>query len=60
MKCSILSVAPGAALDVTVESERFVRVEGRLLDRAAEVGPVIAAFLRRLEITAINEAVELG
>ena len=31
-----------------------------LLDRAAEVGPIIAAFLRSLEVTAINEAVELG
>ena len=31
-----------------------------LLDRAAEVGPVIATFLRSLEATAINEATELG
>ena len=31
-----------------------------LLDRAAEVGPVIAAFLQPLEATAINQAAELG
>jgi pimeloyl-ACP methyl ester carboxylesterase len=31
-----------------------------LLDRAAEVGPVIAAFLRSLELTAIDEAAQLG
>jgi pimeloyl-ACP methyl ester carboxylesterase len=30
------------------------------LDRAAEVGPVIAAFLRSLELTAIDEAAQLG
>jgi pimeloyl-ACP methyl ester carboxylesterase len=29
-----------------------------LLDRAVEVGPVVAAFLRSLEVTAINEAAE--
>jgi poly(3-hydroxyoctanoate) depolymerase len=31
-----------------------------LLDRAAEVGPVVSAFLRSLERTAINEVAELG
>ena len=31
-----------------------------LLDRAAEVGPVVSAFLRSLEGTAINEVAELG
>jgi pimeloyl-ACP methyl ester carboxylesterase len=31
-----------------------------LLDRAAEVGPVVSAFLRSLERTAINEIAELG
>jgi pimeloyl-ACP methyl ester carboxylesterase len=31
-----------------------------LLDRAAEVGPVVSAFLRSLERTAINEVTELG
>jgi len=31
-----------------------------VLDRAAEVGPVIAAFLRSLELTAIDEASQLG
>ena len=31
-----------------------------LLDRAAEVGPVVAAFLRSLERTAINEVAEFG
>jgi pimeloyl-ACP methyl ester carboxylesterase len=31
-----------------------------LLDRSAEVGPVIAAFLRSLELTAIDEAAQLG
>ena len=30
------------------------------LDRAAEVGPVVSAFLRSLERTAINEVAELG
>lgn len=31
-----------------------------LLDRAVEVGPVIAAFLRSLEATAIDDAAQLG
>ena len=31
-----------------------------LLDRAAEVGPVVSAFLRSLEHTAINEVAEFG
>ena len=31
-----------------------------LLDRAAEVGPVVSAFLRSLDRTAINEVAELG
>ena len=31
-----------------------------LLDRAAEVGPIVSAFLRSLERTAINEVAELG
>jgi pimeloyl-ACP methyl ester carboxylesterase len=31
-----------------------------LLDRAAEVGPVVAAFLRSLERTAVNEVAEFG
>ena len=31
-----------------------------LLDRAAEVGPVVSAFLRSLERTAINEVAQLG
>ena len=31
-----------------------------LMDRAAEVGPVVSAFLRSLERTAINEVAELG
>ena len=30
------------------------------LDRAAEVGPIVCAFLRSLERTAINEVAELG
>jgi hypothetical protein len=32
----------------------------RRLDRAAEVGPVVSAFLGSLERTAINEVAELG
>ena len=31
-----------------------------VLDRAAEVGPVIAAFLRSLELTSLDEAAQLG
>jgi pimeloyl-ACP methyl ester carboxylesterase len=31
-----------------------------LLDRAAEVGPVVSAFLRSLKHTAINEVAEFG
>ena len=31
-----------------------------LLDRAAEVGPVVSAFLGSLEGTAINEVTKLG
>ena len=43
---------------------RIYRVHGGghlcLLDRAAEVGPVIATFLNSLDVTAVNEAAELG
>jgi len=40
--------------------EKFTQRAGTLLDRAAEVGPIVSAFLRSLERTAINEVAELG
>lgn len=61
---ALVPEANASILASRIPRAQMYRVHGGghmcLLDRAAEVAPVVAAFLRSLERTAINEAVEFG
>ena len=61
---ALVPAANASILAARMPRAQIHRVHGGghlcLLDRAAEVGPVVSAFLRSLERTAINEVAELG
>jgi poly(3-hydroxyoctanoate) depolymerase len=61
---ALVPAANASILASRMPRAQIYRVHGGghmcLLDRAAEVGPVVAAFLRSLERTAINEVAEFG
>jgi pimeloyl-ACP methyl ester carboxylesterase len=61
---ALVPAANASILASRMPRAQIHRVDGGghlcLLDRAAEVGPVVAAFLGSLERTAINEVAELG
>ena len=61
---ALVPAANASILASRIPRAQIHRVHGGghlcLLDRAAEVGPVVSDFLRSLERTAINEVAELG
>ena len=61
---ALVPAANASILAARIPRAQIHRVHGGghlcLLDRAAEVGPVVSAFLRSLERTAINEVAQLG
>jgi len=61
---AVVPAANASILASRIPRAQLHRVHGGghmcLLDRAAEVGPVVASFLRSLERTPINEVAELG
>ena len=61
---ALVPAANASILAARMPRAQIHRVHGGghlcLLDRAAEVGPVVSAFLGSLERTAINEVAELG
>ena len=61
---ALVPAANASILASRIPRAQLHRVHGGghlcLLDRAAEVGPVVSAFLRSLERTAINEVAEFG
>ena len=61
---ALVPAANATILASRIPQAQIHRVHGGghlcLLDRAAEVGPVVSGFLRSLEGTAINEVAELG